>query len=283
MSRESAPYKKKVVKEFADLLVKYPIIGAINMENMPAPQLAKMRSQLRGKVVIMMTKRRLLKLAIEKAKEKKKGIGIIEKYLKGMPALLFTNDNPFSIYKTIKKSKSKAPAKPGQIAPHDIIIKAGPTSFMPGPIIGELGQLGIKAGVEGGKISVKEDVVVVKEGQTISDKAASMLLRFGIEPMEIGLDIVAVYEDGLIYEKSVLDVDEIEFAARLAKACSYGLNLAVESGFPTKESTIVLIQKATRQAKYLAIEFAIPSKEVMADILAKAERQMLSLKGKTGL
>ena len=57
-------YKKKVVDEFVKLLKEYPIIGAINMENLPAPQLQNMRSQLRDTVVMRMTKRRLIKIIL---------------------------------------------------------------------------------------------------------------------------------------------------------------------------------------------------------------------------
>ena len=44
----------------------------------------------------------------------------------------------------LEKSKSNAPAKPGQTAPSDLVLPAGETPFTPGPMIGELGQLGIK-------------------------------------------------------------------------------------------------------------------------------------------
>ena len=46
--------KKQTVEEFAKLLEEYPVIATINMANLPAPQLQKMREQLRGKVVLRM-------------------------------------------------------------------------------------------------------------------------------------------------------------------------------------------------------------------------------------
>ena len=51
-----ADYKKVVVKKIVELLKQYPIIGCINMENLPASQLQNMRGQLRGKVEMLMTK-----------------------------------------------------------------------------------------------------------------------------------------------------------------------------------------------------------------------------------
>ncbi|MFH1315991.1 MAG: 50S ribosomal protein L10 [Candidatus Woesearchaeota archaeon] len=273
-----AEYKKRIVKEFIDLMKEYPIIGAVNLENMPAPQLQIMRKQLRGKVELRMTKRRLMRLIIEQAKDDKKGIEGLEKYLVGMPALLFTKENPFSLFKIIKKSKSKAPAKPGQIAPFDIEVKAGPTQFAPGPIISELSSLGLKTGVEEGKVVIKADAIVVKEGEKINDNAASMLLRLGIEPMEIGLDVTAVFEDGIIYDKKTLNIDEEQFMKDLVQADQWAFNLAVDAGIHNKRTTEFMIQKAFRESKAIAIDLDILTDETVGIMLGKAEAQAKSLK-----
>jgi len=274
----AADYKKKVVKELVDLIKQYPIIGAVDMENLPAPQLQTMRAQLRDSVVIRMTKRRLIRLAIEQAKAEKKDIEKIEPYLKGMPALLFTKDNPFALYKTLQKSKSSAPAKAGQTAPNDIVIPKGPTAFAPGPIIGELGMFRIKTSVEGGKVAVNEDTVVVKEGEVISEKLAGLLSRFGIEPMEIGLNLVAVYEDGTIYTKDVLAIDEEEFMNKLLNAHRWAFNLAVEAGYYTKETVEAMIPKAFLEAKAVAKKGKIMCDLIAKELVERAEREALSLK-----
>jgi len=273
-----AEYKKKIVQRIVDYCKKYSIIGAVNMENLPAPQLQKLKENLRGKVELFMAKRRIIKIAIEKLKADKKGIEAIEQYLKGMPALLFTNENPFSLYKILKQNKSKAPAKAGQIAPSNITVKAGPTNFLPGPVIGELGALRIKSAVENGKVSIKEDSVVAKEGDEISLELAQMLTRLGIKPMEIGLDLVATYEDGTIYTKNVLDIDEDKFMADLSKAAQSGVNLSVEAGYPTKSTIEIMITNAFRAAKAVGLEFNIIDSEIINDLLGKGENQALSVK-----
>jgi len=273
-----ADYKKKIVSELVKLFEKYPIIASVDLENLPAKQLQKMKAQLRGKVEIFMTKRRLMNFAIDKVKDKKKNIEALKEHLVGMPALLFTSENPFLLFKTLKKSKSPAPAKAGQKAPKEIIVPAGPTSFAPGPIIGELGNVGIKAGVEQGKIVIKEDAVVAKEGDTITEALASILTRLNIMPMEIGLNLVSVYEKSVFYGRSVLDIDEEKFMADLNQAAAWGTNLAVEIAYPTKEILPLLIQKTFRESKSLALEAGILAKEFVQDILAKAERQANALK-----
>jgi len=277
-----ADYKKKIVSDLVALLKKYPIVGAINMENLPAAQLQNMRGQLRDKVVMFMTKRRLMKLAIEQAKGEKKGLEKIEEHLGGMPALLLTDENPFTLFKFIKKNKSKAPAKAGQIAPIDIIIPAGPTPFAPGPVISELGSLGIKSKVEEGKIVIQEDAVVCKEGEEISAPLAGMLARLSIKPMEIGLDLVAVLEDGVLYPKSVLDVDEEQFMADFSAAASNAFNLSIELGFITPDNRNAIIGKLFREAKAVALEAGVLADAVVEEIVSKAARQANALSAEVG-
>lgn len=270
--------KKETVKQFTKLLLDYPIVGAVDMENMPAAQLQQMRAQLRDTVVLLMAKRRLLTIAINQVKDKKKGIEQLLPHLKGMPALLFTKENPFTIYKIIQKSKSSAPAKAGQTAPRDVKVSAGPTTFAPGPVIGELGSCGIKAGIEEGKVVIKQDAIVVQEGQLISEKIAGILGRLGIQPMEIGLNIVAVYEDGTIYSKNILNVDEKEYLTKVSTAARWAFNLAIEAGILNKKTTEFMLIKAFTDSKALAISQDILTDKTVGDILAKAERQMQSVK-----
>ncbi|MBI2108408.1 50S ribosomal protein L10, partial [Candidatus Woesearchaeota archaeon] len=187
MQAHVAEYKKEVVSNLVELARKYPIIGVVNMESMPAPQLQNMRAQLRKNAVLTMTKRRIIKIAFQQAAKEKKGLESLNEHLGGMPALIFTNENPFRLSRTLDKSKSPAPAKAGQIAPNDITIHKGPTPFAPGPFIAELSMTGIKSGIEGGKIAIKEDTVVAKKGDKIKPKVAEILLRLGIQPMEVGL------------------------------------------------------------------------------------------------
>lgn len=273
-----AEYKKEIVSNLANLMNEYPIIAVVNMENLPAPQLQTMRAQLRSGFKITMTKRRLIKLAIEQTKANKKGVEKLEAHLGGMPALIFTKENPFKLSKTLQKSKSPAPAKAGQTAPRDIVVNRGATSFAPGPIIGELAMAGIKSGVEGGKVAIKEDSVVVKAGEKIKPKVAEILTRLGIQPMEVGLDLVAVYENGLIYTRDVLSVDEKEYKNRLTNASRWAFNLAIEIAYPTKQTIRLLIGKAYNDAKTIGIAQNIFDEGIIEILLGKAEMQMKSLK-----
>ena len=266
--------KKRMVQELKKLVKEYPIVGVVNMQNLPAPQLQGLRQSLRGKVELRMARRRLLQLALDGSKSEKLG-----EHLGGMPALLFTKENPFSLYKTLQKNKSSAPAKAGQAAPNDIIVPAGPTPFAPGPVIGELGSVGIKTGVEGGKVSIREDSTICKKGDTIKPKVSEVLKRLGIEPMKIGLNIVAVMENGVVFKAEQLSIDEDVFNAQLTECINSARNLAVETAYPAPDVVELLVQKAFREAKAVALESGVVSKDFIEELLGKGEKEAAAIQG----
>jgi large subunit ribosomal protein L10 len=242
--------KLNETKKLKELLLKYKVISVGDINSLPSKQFQNIRAKLKPNVEIRVTKKASILRTISELKEK--DLKPLEKYIKNsMPVILFSNEDPFKLYKSLKKSKSKAAAKPGQKAPNDIEVKAGPTDFPPGPIIGELGQVGILAAVEGGKIAIKKDKIIVKEGEVISSKVASILTKLGIEPMEIGLNLKAVYDNGTIYEKSVLDMDEEKLLNDIKLAHSYALNLALKINYFSKETIKILINKGYLNAKAL--------------------------------
>ena len=271
------PHKIQAVQRITNLITTYPIIGVINMENLPAAQEQKIRLKLRGIVEIAMTKKRLLKLAFAEAAKKRPGVDKLFEYCKGMPALLFTKENPFSLFKRIKANKSPAPAKAGQKAPYDLKISAGPTPFVPGPVISELAALGLKTKVDAGKINILADTIVCKEGEIISDKLASMLMRLGITPMEVGLDLTTVMEHDKILTRSVLDIDDKKFMADLIKAINQAASLSLEAAYITISNREELFIKAVHEARSLSIQAGIMTKETASQILAKGVAQAISV------
>ena len=269
--------KLSLVKSLIKDMKEFPVVAVVDIESLPAQQFQKMRATLRKKdVKIVVARKKLLTLALKEAK--KPQMDQLEAKYKRMPALLFAKSNPFALYATIQKNKSDAPAKAGNIAPKDIVIKEGPTNFVPGPIISELAAVGIKTKVDSGKLAIVQDAVVAKEGDEISAALASMLKRLDVKPMEIGLNLVAVWEDGFVFDAKTLAIDEDEFRATIVQAAQWATNLAMETAFPTKETTDLLLQKAFREAKAVALEQNIMNDVTKDEILAKAESQALSVK-----
>lgn len=262
--------KEPVVNSLIKLLTSNGVIAVLNLESLPSAQLQRMRVGLGSDIKIVMTKKSIIKHAISSVKGKVKGIDQLLDSLNGMPALLFTSQNPFKLASVLQKSKSKAPAKPGQTAPFDIVIPAGPTSFTPGPIISELASVGLKAGVEQGKIVIKMPATIVKEGEKIKPKVAEMLAKFNIQPMEIGLNLVSAFENGIIYDRKVLSVDPATYVTELVTAAAEAKALAIELGYPAVETMAVMITMVARQARHIARETSMVMPELAEEVVGKA-------------
>ena len=276
MTQEYKPhitdYKKSEVDEIKSLLNEYPVIGIVDLQGIPTLMLQRIRYALGKDIVLKPTKKRFMKFAFNELKASKKDIDKLSDKLEGIPALIFTKEDPFLIYKKIEKNKASAAAKPGQKAPKDLDVEAGETPFTPGPMIGELGMLGLKTEVKNGKISLREGKTLVKSGEIINDKVASLLAKLGVEPMKIGLNLLCTYQDGEILDKSVLAVDEEVYVNNIKNAHSESFILAVHLGIMNSDTAKVLITKAYRESSALAEKADIMTSENIGRTLAKAER-----------
>jgi large subunit ribosomal protein L10 len=263
--------KKKTLNELKVRIKDFPVIGIINMHKLPGRQLHEIRNKLRGEAVILMVKKRL----ITKALKESGALGVEElvNYVQGEPALLLSKTDPFRLARKIEKSKSKAAAKPGDIAPEEIIIKAGPTSLPPGPVIGELQKIKLPAGVQGDKIHIMKDTVVAKEGDELSKDVTDVLAKLSIEPMEIGLTVTAAWESGVVYPKEILFVPLEEYENQVKTAGSAAFNLSININLPTPQTIPFLIAKASQEARTLAESANIITPDTIGSVLAKANAQ----------
>lgn len=284
MSKPKAIVSKKKQKELATLkkLIKdYPVIGVIDITSLPSSQFQSMKHKLRDKLIIRVSKKRVLRILFQDTAKDKAGIDkLVEALDKGIPAIMFSNDDSFKVFNNFKKGKSDAPAKAGQIAPDDIYAKAGPTPFTPGPIIGELGTLGIKTKVEDGKIAIIEDYLLVKEGEEIDAQKADFMAKLGLRPMKIGINLVACYEDGTVFDKNDLDIDTEEYFNKFKQAYSEAFNLAANTGYTTKDNVALLLTKNYREALGLAKATGVSTPETVGEQIKDAERQAQALKSK---
>ncbi|MFH0906020.1 MAG: 50S ribosomal protein L10 [archaeon] len=245
--------KKKEVKLLIELINKSPVVGLMDLTGLPSMQFQKLRADLKDIMLIRATKKRLIKIALENVN--KPGIAELEKLLENsIPALILSNQDPFKIGKLITKNKSPAAAKVGQISPKNIIIEAGPTPFTPGPMIGELSAVGLKPSVEGGKIVIRQAGTLVKEGEAINAKVADILTKLGIQPMEVGFNLMGIYENGKIYSSDVLNIDESKYINNIKLASGYAFSLALSINYLTKETIEITLAKANSEAISLKLQ-----------------------------
>ena len=272
-----AEWKYKEVEELTTLLTGNKIIGVVEIGGIPAPQMQQMRSNLHGVAFVRSSKNSLIFRAFDDAEKKMKGIADLKDSITGQTAIIATDMNPFKLYGQIKATRTMAPAKGGEIVSHDIEVKAGDTPFKPGPIVGELQKVGIPAAIQDGKVAIKTDKVIVPTGEKIPKDVAQMLTRLEIYPIEIGMSLHAVFEDGNIFKPDVLDIDLDEFMLKIQQASSNAFNLAVESAWASELTIKPLLNKAYSNAFALAMESGIITKDTVEHLVSKAHRSMIAV------
>ncbi len=275
---KAAEWKKELISNISDSIKSANTVAILNMKDLPSRQLQVIRKKIDTKVSIIMSRKKLLALALEKS-GRDKAANLVE-HFKGMPAIVTSELDAFSLWALLKSNMSQSAAKGGQEAPFNITVPAGMTNFAPGPILGELGDVGIKAGINAGKIEIKEDSKVASEGDVISVQLAALLERLDIKPMKIGLNLVAALEDGTIFMRSELDVDSDELITQIKSLHIDALKLAVGTGLINKETAEIMLRNAELDAMKLAYSQGILADKVKDLVLSKADAEASALKNK---
>ncbi len=267
-------WKLRDVEEIRRYLREYPVVGLVSFRGVSAMQMAKIRRDFRNKIILRVVKNNL----IEKALQEEGGeFTKLVDFLGDQVAFVASNMNPFKLFKELEKTKQPSPLKPRQIAPEDVVVEKGPTSFPPGPILGDLQMGGLPAAIEKGKIVIKDTVTVVKAGEVVKPEVAKALELLEIKPVKLGLDTRVLMEDGIIFTPEDLRIDVEAISQQFGEAYTKALNLAVNAAYVTAETAEILLIKAITNARNLAINAAIPEKDVIDDLIAKAHSNMLSL------
>jgi len=277
--RQSTLLKADKVKELKELLLQYDAVAIASLEKVRAAQLQKLKKKLQKNAYLRVVKNSLITRAVSET-EDKTGIEKLEEYLTGPNLFLFTNLNPFKLTILLEKSRVKASARAGDLAAFDVTVPAGNTGLPPGPIISQFTAVGLRTRIEAGSVWVSKSTMVVKKGEPISLQLSSLLSKLGIKPVEVGLTLKVVYDDGIILTEEDLKLDIDEFRRSVEAAHQYAFNLSLEAAIALPENISYLIRKANQEAYSLALNAEITSKDTIDDLIRKANTEMSSLSKK---
>ncbi len=260
-------WKVKDVEELIEKISKSRVVGVVGVREIPASNLQQMRGSLRGNVEIRMVRNTIARRALEASAPE---IRQLANFIEDQTALIFSDSNPFKLNSLLEKGKQPMPIKAGSRAPKDIVVEAGETTFSPGPMVGKLQAAGIPAAIKGGKVVINQKITLAKEGEIVPAKTADILKTMEIFPRNVGLELRAAYEGGLIFKSKDLSIDVDSKIAELCNASATAMSFAVEIGYTTSVTIGPMLQKAQTGARALVLEAAIPVPSMMEFILAKA-------------
>lgn len=279
MSRQIVVQKAEEVEEVKKLVQHHKALGVASLQKVRAAQLQELKKKLKDVARVQVIKNTIMKRALAELKDRP-NLEKLEGFLSGSNIFLFTDLNPFKLALLLERGRVKTTAKAGDIAAMDVIVPAGNTGLPPGPIISQLGSVGLPTRIESGSVWVNKDTLVAKKGELIDARLASVLSKLGIKPVEVGLILKAIYENGLVFTEEHLHIDLEGFKRIIVEAQSNALNLSLNAAYPLSENINLLVQTAHRKAINLALNAAIPTSETIGDLLRKAHLEGLSLRAK---
>jgi large subunit ribosomal protein L10 len=268
--KKNYPKKKRMLyQELQELPGTYDVIALSKMSKVRATQLMTIRKKFRNEIKIRVIKNRVAQRAFEKLNNRP-GLDYLSKELEGQCALLFTNISPFKLNLIFDKNKVFLPAKGGDIATKDIIIPAGNTGISPGPVLSEFKEANVSTKIDQGTIWVGKDTVVVRSGNIISQKLASLMSKLNIKPIEAGISISLAIAEGLVLKENDLKINLAEYREELTRSFHEAVSLAIEASYPTVETITHLLVRAYQNATALATDSGYLSPDSVQFVLVRA-------------
>ncbi len=263
--------KKEFVAAVKKDLKKFPVIAVASIASLPSKQYNQIKKKTRENVKLDFGRQTLLKRAIEECG--REDVKALEEFFGNATVLVLSDLDAFKLYALFKRNKSNVAAKAGQVPHDDLVVKAGETNLTPGPVLTDLKNAGLQAKIQGPKVVIMKDAVVAKAGEPITEAAANVLGKLGEEPFEVGINVLAVLQDGTVYKGEDLDIDEEAYLAAIQDAYRKSVNLAVYVEVWNDVSAPLIVSKAALEAK--AVKKAVDEKggEAPAEAEAPAEEK----------
>ena len=265
--------------ELRDIVSKEGIVGVVDISGVPAKNMLDMRNSLRGMITMTMAKKSLIRLAWKEAGLSEDDL---EELLEGaiQPCVVHTDSlNCYELFDELEKTRQGRAAKEGEIAPEDIVVEAGPTEFGPGPIVGEFNAVGIPAKIDKGAVAIQKTVTVVNKGEPIEGDLGLMLSKLGINPIEIGLILMGVIDDGEVLSSSDLDLDTDGLKSDIISATSNAYNLACNVRWFSSVTMPALLSKASSEALSVALEAGVVNEDTASAIISRANARAMAIAG----
>jgi len=261
--------KKQYAEKLKGLLDEYQKVLIVGADNVGSSQFQKIRMTLRGKAVVLMGKNTMMRRVIRAEAENNKHLEALLPLIKNNVGLVFTKGDLNLVKTKLLENRVGAPAKAGIVAPNDVIVPAGPTGMEP-TMTSFLQALNIASKINRGQVEIITDVHLIKKGEKVGSSESSLLGKLNIKPFSYGLVLLSVYENGAVYEPSVLDLTDDDILGKFRSGVNRIASLSLELGLPTLASLPHALSNAYKNVLSIAVEtaFTFPEAQKIKDFIA---------------
>jgi large subunit ribosomal protein L10 len=265
--------KEKMATELNKKIKQYKTLGVIEIAGYPSESFERIKKVFRKKAEFVYANKVVIFNALNQA-----GYKLAEKVKEvKMPVLMLSNEDPFDIAREAMENSTFTKLKAGEISENEIILPSGPTPFPPGPMLSQFSSIGVKTKNEGGKISIIADTTVVKKGEKVNEKIASILSSMDIRPKELVLSIAYAYDGKTIFNKELMYTKKETYINDISRIFNAALKISVDNSIINKYSIKPIIKKIYIGVRFLSVNRNIVSSSNARDILAKAMNEANAL------
>lgn len=269
-SKKTKERKYALAEQLEGLFDEYAKLFVVSCDNVGSDQMHEIRKSMRGTAVVYCGKNTQMRRVIRKLEEAgRPELDKVRAACKLNVALIFTNASLTAVRDQIVELKKPSPAKAGAFAQCDVSIPKGVTSLEPS-MTSFLQALNISSKITKGSIEIVNDVELLKEGQRIDASQAALLQKLDIVPFQYGLVPVGVFDNGSLFDPSVLDIEDSQIIAAFSQAVKNTAVISIELGMPTVASVpySVLLAFANLLAVAAETEYTFKEAEAIKAYLA---------------
>lgn len=187
---------------------------------------------------ILMGKNTFIKKVIDHMLPDKPELEVLLPLLKNNVCLFMTNGDIKEICDYLSTFKGPQLARSGSTAPVAVTIPAQLTEFGPDKtkFLQTFTRPPIPTKITRGMIEIITDVNLMEAGDTVSPSAAILLKSLNIKPFIYGLDILCIYQAGVVFDPELLDITEDDVRTGFMSGVSNVAAVSLAIGYPTVAS-----------------------------------------------
>lgn len=264
--------KEKYFEKLKALVLKFPSIFLVNVDNVGSNQMHQIRVALRGRGIVLMGKNTMVRRALRSILAEHPQFERLLPFVKGNIGFVFTSSDLKDVRETIIANKVAAPARAGAFAPKDVTVPAGNTGMEPGKT-SFFQALNIPTKIARGTIEIVTDIKVVTAGTRVGTSEATLLNMLNISPFTYGMTVVQIFDQGNVFSPAVLDVDEQELIDRFLSGVKAIAAISLALKYPTIASVTHSLVNAYKNLISIALvtEYSFEGAEKIKEILANPE------------
>jgi len=262
--------KQKFMAEFISKTKKYENVILFNIDNVGSHQLQQIRMKLRGTAEVVCGKNTIMKKAIKDNAESNPELVQLCEPLKNNVCLVFTNESITEIRDVCVGLTVPAAAKAGQISDVKVVIPAGGTGMEPTKT-SFFQALGIPTRITRGAVDIISPWTILNVGDKVNASHASLLQMLDIKPFVFGMKPTVVYENGTLYDASILDLTDDDLKQKMQEGIKNVAAIGMATGIPNAASVPHSIVNAFKNllsvacATEVTFKQAEPIKEYLKD------------------